>query len=548
MCAFACFLGRVGRAGLPGAFWCAQCFAVAILGALFPFCATLVSGISCFPALGALGPRVLCPPPSLVFVFSFSPPLRPCCFRSSVFSGPGCLGPWRLVPPPPSLVFLSFFAPLVSGVSCFPALVDLGFGVLCPPSRVFFLMCRGVPLVRCCGCVSWALGRVGVCCWGPCASAGACVRLRSVVRYPLPVPLPFVLLPVVLRVPAGAVLAALLSPVLPLVFAGCAPPPPDGCGVLCCASSCFVSCGAAGCGTFCVVPAGVWGACVGLGSCAVWLGALLCRAVLCCFCPALLSCAAALSAGSFFLFWLFLAFPWCSGLFLFLCSACAVLCWCACVVALCTVLSCPCAVCWCFVLLPVVSACLLLGLAVLCCLLVGPGGSWCRDLVVCCGVSLGAVLRRVAARCADWRCVAVRCVVSFCSVWYCRALCHVLWRCPTSWGPVPSGAVFCLVSPRCVCFAVVCCCVVLFAVVLCAMCVLGCRALRSQSSPSCAVLLCGPPSLGALLSCAVHRGAVLPRGAVVSCPAALLGLFLAFVWFHLLEKPLQNLLKYFFSF
>ena len=199
-----------------------------------------------------------------------------------------------------------------------------------------------------------------------------------------------------------------------------------------------------------------------------------------------------------------------------------------------------------FVLLPVVFVCLLLGLAVLCCLLVGPGGSWCRVSVACCGVSLGAVLRRVAARCAAWRCVVVHYVVSFCSVWCCCAPCCFLGRCPLSWGPVPSGAVFCLVPPRCVCFAVVCCCVVLFAVVLCAVCALGCRVVRFLSPPPCAVLLCGPLSLGALLPCAVPRGAVLSRGAVVSCPAALLGLFLAWVWLYLLEKPLQNFVKLFF--
>ena len=122
----------------------------------------------------------------------------------------------------------------------------------------------------------------------------------------------------------------------------------------------------------------------------------------------------------------------------------------------------------------------------------GLGGSWCRVSVVCCGVSLGAVLRRVAARCATRRCVVVRCVVFLCSVWCCCALCPALGRCPSSWGPVPSGAVFCLVSPRCVCSAVVCCCALLFAAVLCAVCVLGCRAVRSLSSPPCAVLLCGP--------------------------------------------------------
>ena len=291
-----------------------------------------------------------------------------------------------------------------------------------------------------------------------------------------------------------------------------------------------------------------------------WASSLWCPVPLCCVlsrCAAVWCCAV---VPCFLFFFVFLPPPGagfllfcvvsglraCSGSFLFLCSACAVLCWCACAVALCSVLSCPRGAGWCFVLLPVVFVCLLLGLAVLCCLLVGPGGSWCRVSVACCGVSLGAVLRRVAARCAAWRCVVVRCAVSFCSVWCCRALCCVLGRCPSSWGPVPSGAVFCLVPPRCVCFAVVCRCVVLFAVVHCAVCALGCRVVRFLSSPPCAVLLCRPLSLGALLPCAVPRGAVLPRGAVVSCPAALLGLFLAWVWLYLLEKPLQNFVKYFF--
>ena len=274
--------------------------------------------------------------------------------------------------------------------------------------------------------------------------------------------------------------------------------------------------------------------------------ALCCRVVLCC--GALSSFCVFLPVGGagFLLFLVGSGLRAGSGSFLFLCSACAVLCCCACVVALCSVLSCPRGAGWCFVLLPVVFVCLLLGLAVLRCLLVGPGGSWCRVSVACCGVSLGAVLRRVAARCVAWRCVVVRCVVLFCSVWCCRALCCVVGRCPSSWGPVPSGAVFCLVPPRCVCFAVVCRRVVSFAVVLCAVCALGCRVVRFLSSPPCAVLLCGPLSLSALLPCAVPRGAVLPRGAVVSCPAALLGLFLAWVWLYLLEKPLQNFVKYFF--
>ena len=59
----------------------------------------------------------------------------------------------------------------------------------------------------------------------------------------------------------------------------------------------------------------------------------------------------------FFFLAFFLAFPWCSELFLLLCSACAVLCWCACVVALFPLLSGPCGAGWRFVLLGVVFAC-----------------------------------------------------------------------------------------------------------------------------------------------------------------------------------------------
>ena len=243
------------------------------------------------------------------------------------------------------------------------------------------------------------------------------------------------------------------------------------------AAFCWGSAGGSGC------PALLFG-----GVCRLWCPCLVwpslgvfsvvsCSPVLC---PVALCCRVVLCCGalsSFFVFLLaggagFLLFPVCSGLragsgwFLFLCSACALLCWPACAVALCLVLSCPRRAGWCFVLLPVVFVCLLLGLAVLCCLLVGPGGSWCRVSVPCCGVSLAAVLHRVAARCAAWRCVVVRCAVLFCFVRCCRASCCVLGRCLSSWGPVPSGAVFCLVPPRCVCFPAVCRCVVLFAVVL----------------------------------------------------------------------------------
>ena len=547
---------RVFRPGVPWAL--ASCCPPPFLPPL-----PVVSGVSCFPV--ALG---LCAPPPPFFVF-FSWFL---VFSFSVFF---------------SFFFFPFFFCRFCGagrvcvswaVGC--ALVVLSLSLLC----VRWLVLFGV------GCWAWLSSAVSwwvlVSCFGgavlvwprgspPCGSAWCvlvfrCPVLCSVARCCRVVvcccALPFVC------VVACACNFFLAAACLLCVFWGvvlCVPCPARSlcCArCLCCfrwlvslvpgvAAFCWGSAGGSGC------PAlSFGGACRLWCPCLVWpsLGvfpAVSCSPVLCPVAPCcrVVLCCGALS--SFFVFLPaggagFLLFPVCSGLwagsglFLFLCSACAVLCWCACVVALCSVLSCPRGAGWCFVLLPVVFVCLLLGLAVLWCLLVGPGGSSCRVSVTCCCVSLGAVLRRVAARCDAWRCVVVRCVVSFCFVWCCRALCCVPGRCLSSWGPVPSGAVFCLVPLRCVCCAVVCRCVVLFAVVLCAVCALGCGVVRFVSSPPCAVLLCGPLSLSALLPCAVPRGAVLPRGAVVSCPAALLGLFLAWVWLYLLEKPLQNFVKY----
>ena len=104
--------------------------------------------------------------------------------------------------------------------------------------------------------------------------------------------------------------------------------------------------------------------------------------------------------------------------------------------------------------------------------------------VLCCA-SLGAALRRAAARCVA-RCCAVVCCVAL--VW-CRCLLRrALWRCPSPWGPVLCGAVFCGVPPRCV---------------LCAVCVLSWRGGACCCSPLCFVLLL-----------CVSRGAVL----CVPCP------------------------------
>ena len=87
-------LGWVGRAGLPGAFWCASSF-------LWPFCPSslfgpLRAGVALFVVV--VGFFFL----FFLFPFSFSPSLRPRCVLLCVFSGPWCLGPQRRSLPGPA--------------------------------------------------------------------------------------------------------------------------------------------------------------------------------------------------------------------------------------------------------------------------------------------------------------------------------------------------------------------------------------------------------------------------------------------------------------
>ena len=150
---------------------------------------------------------------------------------------------------------------------------------------------------------------------------------------------------------------------------------------------------------------------------------------------------------------------------------------------------------------------------------VSRGPRSCRSVlcaVLCCA-SLGAVLRRAAACCVA-RCCAVVCCVAL--VW-CRCLLRrALWRCPSPWGPVLCGAVFCGVPPRCV---------------LCAVCVLSWRGGACCCSRLCLVLcvsrgavLCVPCALRSVRCCAslcwcarvvlfVWCVLLLAPGAVVRC-------------------------------
>ena len=125
--------GRVGQAGLPGAFWCASLSPVAALGALLVCSAPLGWG---------------CPVCGCCWVLIFFSLLRPRCPRQSLFSGPGCLGAWRLVVlRPPSAFFFVFFVfsflflflvrRLVRGVLWIPARGAVGPGVVSSSLRWF---------------------------------------------------------------------------------------------------------------------------------------------------------------------------------------------------------------------------------------------------------------------------------------------------------------------------------------------------------------------------------------------------------------------------
>ena len=178
---------------------------------------------------------------------------------------------------------------------------------------------------------------------------------------------------------------------------------------------------------------------------------------------------------------------------------------------------------------------------------------------VCCAVlcvpGCGAALR-CCALCRPVLCCCVLCC--FAALVWCRcSSCRALWCSPLPWGPVSCGAVFCGVPPRCVCFVVAWWCVLLFAALLCAVCVPGCCAVRSLSPLLCAVLwftvlvrlrcavrvvraVAGAWCCGALLCvvlfplvcCGAVLGLVARGCLLVPCCGALLSVFLCWgCWF-----------------
>ena len=230
VCGCACFSwpGRLGRpprrvlvrltfscgrlwcaSGLFGPLWVGVALFVVVVGFLvflFFFFFNLLRPhglwLSVFSGPQGLRPwrvLVLLSPP-FFFPFFFPPFFFalpcPCC---SVVCGPWCRGPWRpvvLAPgppvcvffcfcfsPPPSFFLFLFFLPLFSlFVCCFFLFC------LCAGSAVLWLVC-----------VSSAVGCAGVCCCGPCALAGAGLRLCCVVGCSQVVPVLCVLLPVLWR-------------------------------------------------------------------------------------------------------------------------------------------------------------------------------------------------------------------------------------------------------------------------------------------------------------------------------------------------------------
>ena len=227
-------LGRVGRAGLPGAFWCASPF-------LWPF---LLRSLLVRPPPGWGCPVCGC---CWVFFFFFLPPLcAPRCLLLCVFSGLGCPGPWRPVasPPPPF-----FFGPPPLPA----ALVSPGAVLLC---AVLFCCARLVPalVVPCPLALPVALGPCALRCCVFRYSPSLCVFCRGVV-----------VRAVVRRSALCCVCPGVLCCAFPVLSALCG-------AVLCCAAALALCCSCGACCSWCLV---LWCAavCCGVSFGVLWCGA-----------------------------------------------------------------------------------------------------------------------------------------------------------------------------------------------------------------------------------------------------------------------------------
>ena len=572
--------GRVGRAGLPGALWCASPFPLATSSFCF---AWPPPGWGC-PALSRCPCRSSLPWRRALVVFLGLPLPGSSCARAPFVSPAWPLAAlwWFLPPPPPCLclgvfvapawclgvVFFFFFflpllplcAPVVSGFLWFPAPGALGLGavrcLLCWPSasrltvrlslfRAFRLAGACSPSVaappppflsrgfRRCRSVLCAVCCVVLCVPG-CGAVPCCARWVLLLVAPCPLALPVALGPCALR---RCVLRC--SPVLCVFCRGAVVRAVVGRSALCCVCPGVLCCAfpvlSAPCGVCCavlvrlrcavrVVLAVAGALCCGVpwcgaGSGGPWLSA---GGVFRCRCP----CLAAWSV-SLWLVWFAVVpcFP----------VSCSVVLCCRVVLCCCALLSCCGAVGACFALLWAVVLCcvvLLVGSAVFCPVVVS----------ACCG-ALFLVL------CVPCLLRSVRCGALLCWLWCLASLCRVLWRCAVVWCcavvlccrfavlfvfALPSCGPSCGASVVC---AVVCasCCGVSLCVVVSHWAFCGVVVLLWCVVVSCCAVRCP------VVSCALCR--------VLRCRAALwccAGLFLAWVWLYLLEKPPQNFVKYFF--
>ena len=546
-------LGRVGRAGLPGAFWCASPFFLAALSfcfawpppgwgcpSLFRCCcrSSLVvflglplpgSGLVCVSrlAVGCLLVVAPLPPPTFVsggvrrsclwplcFFFFFTPSssssVRPRCLRLSLVSGPGCPGPRRLRcffcwPSASRLsVRLSLFRAFRLAVGCSRV-------VAAPPPP----LCRAVfvPAARCCV---------------PCCAVRAWVRCCAAL---LRVVSPGVVL-------SCAVLRSFGAAACCAVPSGAARRP----GALCSAALCFAVFPRAVCSVLCVFCRGVvvravvrrsalCCVCLGVLCCAFPVLSVLCGAVLrcagalalCCSCGAcccwrlVLWCAAVCCAVSCGVPWCGAGSggPWLSAGGVFRCrcpclaawSASPLLVWFAvvpCFPVLCSVVLCCRVVLCCCALLSccgAVGACFaLLWAVLLCCVVLLVGCAVFGPVVVsaCCGALFLAL-------CVPCLLRSVRCGALLCWLWCPASLCRVLWRCAVVW-----------------CCAVVLCCrfAVLFVFAL-PSCGLSCGArvvCAVVGASCCGVSLCVVVSPWAFCGVVVLLWCVVVSCCAVRCP------------------------------
>ena len=574
-------LGRVGRAGLPGAFWCASPFPLAALSFCF---AWPPPGWGC-PPLSRCPCRSSLPWRCALVLFLGLPLPGSSCARASFVSSAWPLAAlWWFLPPPPPFLCLAVFvapawclgvffffpplcAPVVSGFLLFPAPGALGLGAvrffLCWPSAsrlsVRLSLFRAFRLAGGCSPSAAAPPPLFVSRFSSLPLGAVCRELCCAVR------------------PWVRCCAALLR----VVFSGVV----LFCAVLCslgAAACCAVPSGAARCpGALC--SAALRFACSPV-LCVFCRGAVVRavvrRSALCCVCPGVLCCAFPVLSA------LRGAVPRCAGAHALCCSCGACCCWR--LVLWCAVVRCwvrwPVVVCWwpvsvsvslsgrvvCFPAVGVVccgallscvvfcGAVLCCGALLSCCAAVGACFALLWAVVLCyvvllvgCAVFCPVVVAACCSALLLVLCVpcllrSVRCGALLCWLWCPASLCRVLWRCAVVW-----------------CCAVVLCCrfavLLVFALPPCGPSCGACVVCAVVGASCCGVSLCVVVSPWAFCGVVVLLWCVVVSCCAVRCPvvscalcrvlrcrAALLGLFLAWVWLYLLEKPLQNFVKYFF--